>query len=136
MGKDYSGQERRRYGRINKKFVIRLQVYPDKKVTVKGGHDIVTVSNISAGGALFSYSKELTKGKFIDLKIKFPEFHEPVNCLGKVIRAEFAGGSKTPGQLPIYYIAVRFIQTRDKSEEDMINSIVEKYHSMETFDKG
>lgn len=136
MGKDYEGPERRRYRRINRKLVIRLQVYPEKKVMPKGGHDIVSVNNISAGGILFSYGKELDKGKFVDLQINFPELNEPVRCLGKVVRVEPPGESKAGGQMPLYYIAVRFIQTRDKSEEDMISGVIEKYHAMDTFEKG
>lgn len=127
MEKGYIGPERRRFKRMEKEFVIKLRVYPKDKITLAGGHDAVSVQNIGGGGALFSYGKEIEVGRFIDLKIKFSGLHEPIKCLGKVVRIEPSDKSKTPRRPPLYHIAVRFIETIDRKEEEIINNIVEEY---------
>lgn len=126
-----SGPGRRKFKRIDKKFEVRLHVYSDKKAAIPGRYDMVSLKNISAGGALFAYNKELKIGALVDLNITSPILSEPVKCLGRVIRVEPASQSRMPGQIPLYYTAVRFIETMDRKEQEMINNIVEEYLSKE-----
>lgn len=136
MAKAYTGPERRRFKRIKKEFVIKLRVYPKGKVILKGEHDEVSVQNIGGGGVFLSYGKEIEIGRFVDLNIKFSGLHEPIRCLGKVVRIEPSNQSKTPGQPPLYHIAVRFVQTTDRRAEEIINKVIEQYHSAEMHKKG
>lgn len=131
MEKADSGAEKRRFKRIEKKFVVTLRVYSDKKTTLAAKYDIVSLKNISAGGALFAYNKELKIGTLVDLNIASPMLAEPVACLGRIIRVEPPSQSMLPGQIPLYNIAVRFIETMDRKEQGMINNIVEGYLSRE-----
>lgn len=135
MGKSHTGSERRKYRRLRKKIVVRLQVHSKDKAAAGGGHDIISLQDISAGGALLTYNKEIDIGTLVELNMRFATFPESINCLGKVIRVQPAS-PKTSAQIPLYHIAVRFIETVDKKEQQLLEEIIEEYHSREVGDKG
>ncbi len=94
----YKGQERRKYKRIelakrkNKKIVppyiarFRVKQYEGQEMS-SPDWDMVPV-NLSAGGMLFDYNKNLELDSLLDLKIDIPKYTPTINCVGKVIRIE------------------------------------------------
>lgn len=130
------GEEKRKFRRIKEKFPIKLQVYSRGRPAAYGKYEAAFLQDISAGGALFNYSKKLEIGTFVELVINMGTLPEPVKCLGKVIRAEPSAQPKTPGEKPpLYNIALRFIETADKKEEELLRKAIEEYYSRQRNNK-
>ncbi len=81
--------------------------------------DMVTVKDLSAGGALFYYSKYLELGSLLDLKIDVSTAMPTVNCAGKVTRIEQSLARS------LIRIATEFTEIGEQ-EREMINTTVEK----------
>ena len=75
--------EKRKYQRINKKFV--LEVAADGATSDARDWTLVTTRNMSAGGVLFTYDRALKSGTPLVLTIHFPD--HVVSCKGRVNRA-------------------------------------------------
>lgn len=113
--------ERRKYARMERPFVVNLSVRPHDKPRKKNIEwETVTAKNLSAGGALFYYHKELEVGQLIELQIYFVTFKTIIKCVGKVIRVQ-----KPPSSI-IYRVAVSFIEIGDK-EKNMIAKYAENF---------
>ncbi len=65
-----NGQEKRKYKRIEKPYIARLRIKQYEGLEISSAEwDIVALKDLSAGGALFYYSKYLGHGSLLDLKI-------------------------------------------------------------------
>ncbi len=126
----YNVTEKRKYKRIeltkrkNKKivspYIARLRVgrYEGQE-TSSPDWDIVAVKNLSAGGMVYDYNKNLELDSLLDLKIDFFKSIPVINCFGRVVRVE------EPQLNSRFRIAAEFIEI-DEKEKEMINTTVEE----------
>ncbi len=83
------GKERRKYERREKPVMVRFRTIPlVAKKMVSTDWDMVPVKNLSAGGMLFDYNKNLELDSLLDFKIDISKYTPTINCVGKVIRIE------------------------------------------------
>ena len=111
-----NGSEKRKYERIEKPFIIKLQSIPDEepKERISPDWDMVVAKDLGAGGVFFQCSKNLGIGTALDLKIGFSTSTPPIKCVGVVVRIK-----KQP-YTSIFGIAVAFTKI-DAHEKEMIN---------------
>ena len=126
-GQTMNWEEKRKHKRIQRKFVAHFHVRPHDPAA-KTKWDIVTVRNLSAGGVLFNYDKELTEGRIVDFKINFPGCKDPIVCVAKIIRIE------APVDYGILPTAVFFaeISEKDKKAIDRLASKLDLGEPTET----
>ncbi len=114
------GQEKRKYKRIEKDFMVRLRTtsLADKKA---GSTDwnMVAVRNLGVGGMLFYYNKSLELNLLLDLKINISKSTPTINCVGKIKRIE------EPIPPSIFGIATEFTEIGEQ-EKEMINKTIEE----------
>ena len=113
--KEFSGVEKRRFKRLNKQFVVRIQIQGGFSKT----WDVVLIQNISKGGLLFSYYKPLNEGMQLNFKINIGLHKEPLECFGKIVRVQVVGDPKT------YEAGVSFVDIKP-SDADWINKTVDE----------
>ena len=110
----YADRERRLYKRIRHQFITRFRIYPQKGSKESHKWDIATIQNLSAGGLLFNYDKNLAADTLVEFKITLPFIIEPTHCLGTVCRSEpFDKNSDNK----LYKIATYFIELDDEKKE-------------------
>ncbi len=125
-----NGHEKRKYKRIeltkrkDKKivppYIARLRVGRCEGQEMSSPEwDIVAVKNLSAGGMVYDYNKNLELETLLDLKIDFFKSIPVINCFGRVVRVE------EPQLNSRFRIAAEFIEI-DEQEKEMINTTVEK----------
>ncbi len=115
----YKGQERRKYERREKPFMVRFRTIPlvaEKMVST--GWDMVPVKNLSAGGMLFDYNKNLELDSLLDFKIDISKSTPTINCVGKIIRIEVQ-------PISMFRIEIKFTDIGEQ-EKAMINTTVEE----------
>ena len=114
--------EKRKYKRIEKQYIARLRIQPDKAQD-KDSKDWeeVTLNDLGAGGIYFHVRRNLEIGTILDLKISFiidiPPIDisiPPIECRGVVLRVK-----KHPN-LPVFGIAVEFTEI-DEQMKEVIN---------------
>ena len=77
----YSGEEKRRFKRLNKQFVVRIQL---RGISTKW--DMVLIKDVSKGGLSFRYDHELKVGQELNLKINIALNEKAIECRGKIVR--------------------------------------------------
>ena len=115
-------KEKRRYRRIDKSFLTRLKIMPSKLNKLKEAFwDLITTKNLSAGGLLFNYYKEMPVGAKIELRIVFLLADRPIECIGKVIRSQkiIDNGVKSA-----YRIAAEFEDINDQDKRSINSSVL------------
>ncbi len=113
-------KERRRFKRVEKPYITRFRVKPDKvQDMVPTYWDMVAVNDLCAGGVFFNASRNLEIGTILDLRISFSTSTPPVKCVGKVARV------KKHLNTFIYGIVTEFTETNERIKE-MINKTAEK----------
>ncbi len=113
-------QKRRKYKRIEKPYMARLRVKQYEGLEISSSEwDMVALKDLSAGGALFNYRRNLGLGSLLDLKIDVSIATPTIKCAGKVTRIEY----NQPHS--ILRIATEFTEI-DEQEKEMINTTVEK----------
>jgi hypothetical protein len=116
----YNGQERRKYKRKWKQYMVRFQIRSDEaQKTESDDWDSVTLHNLSAGGSFFNYEKDLGIGTLLDLKIYVPNAVLVISCVGKVIRID------KPRHTSMFGIAIKFTEIGEQ-EKEAINTAVEE----------
>lgn len=116
-------QEKRRYERIKKHFVVRFRIKPGQPQSGSlTGWNIVTLQDLGAGGILFNYDQEIEVGTLIDLKINFPPLRTPIDCVARVVRVE------KPPLPPIVRIAAVFVNI-GKKEKGLVEKAAEEFYS-------
>ena len=116
----YNDLERRKYKRIEKPYMVRFRTIPlVAKKMVSTDWDMVPVKNLSAGGMLFDYNKNLELDSLLDLKIDVSIVTPTINCVGKIIRIS---ESIPPS---IFGIATEFAEI-EEHEKEMISKAIEE----------
>lgn len=82
---------------------------------------MVTLENLSAGGALFNYYKEIEIDTLLNLQINFPPSKTAISCVAKVIRIE------KPPRIIVVRIAAVFTKIGNQ-EKEMINEFAERFY--------
>jgi len=106
--------KRRKHKRTSLPITAKFRTYADLRSGKKSKWEMVLLRNISAGGALFLYNKEIAVGSLMDFVINIPEEKKPVECQAMVMSVK--GSNLTQ---PFNLIAVHFTDMKD----DAINSI-------------
>jgi hypothetical protein len=115
-----NGQEKRRYRRIEKPYITRFRIKPDKtQEMVPANWDLIDVENLSAGGILFSYPEDLGIDSNLDLKIDISQSTLTINCVGKIIRVD------RPQSHSMFRIATEFTEMEDQQKE-MISTTIDR----------
>ena len=115
-------KEKRKYRRIDKSFLTRLKIMPSKLNKLKEAFwDLITTRNLSVGGLLFNYYKEVPVGAEVELKIVFPLADRPIECIGKVIRSQkiIDNGVKSA-----YRIAAQFDDIKEQDKISINGSVL------------
>jgi hypothetical protein len=86
--------------------------------------EMVSVKNVSAGGLLFYYNRNLGSDSLLDLKIDISHTTPTINCVGKVVRIE------EPQPHSLFRIAASFSEL-SKEEKELINKTIEENFKME-----
>ncbi len=116
----YSDLERKKYKRIEKPYRARFKTRSDEAQEMESDvWDSVILRNLSVGGTLFIYKKDLGIGTLLDLKIDVSKSKPTINCVGKIIRI-----NKTQ-HTSMFYITVFFIDI-GKQEKKLINKAIEE----------
>jgi len=114
-----NGQERRKYRRIEKPYITRFRIKPDKiQEMVTANWNLVGVRNLSAGGILFAYPENLDIDSNLDLKIDISQSTLTINCVGKIIRID------RPQPNSMFQIATEFTEIEDQ-EKEMISTTID-----------
>ena len=115
-------KERREHRRIDKSFLTRLKIMPSKLSKLKNAFwDLITTKNLSAGGLLFNYYKDVPVGAEIELRIVFPLADRPIECIGKVVRSQkiIDNGVKSA-----YRIAAQFEDINEQDKRSINSSVL------------
>ena len=84
VDEEKSFEDRRRYPRVNKTFVVSFSRYGEA-----GTHaDISQTRNISLGGILLTTDIQYAPGTVLTLKLRLPVQRDTVNVLGRVITSK------------------------------------------------
>ncbi len=114
----YNDLERREYKRIEKLFMVRFRTIPlVAKKMVSPDWDVGAVKDLSAGGMLFHYNKNLELDSLLDLKIDILKYTPTINCVGKVTRIDHSHLHS------ILSIATEFTEIEEQ-EKEVINTII------------
>ncbi len=84
----FKGKERRKNPRTETTCLVKFQVQPREVDDVFSSWDIASAQNISGGGILFNYDKTISPDSILGMYIRFPEFTEPFDCTGQVVRVD------------------------------------------------
>jgi hypothetical protein len=115
----YKDRERRKYKRIEKPFMARLRIKQYEGLEISSAEwDVVVLRDLSAGGALFNYNKNLGIDSLLDLKIDISASTPTIKCVGRVTRIEQSQPHYT------LRIATEFTGIEEK-EKEMIDMTVE-----------
>ncbi len=72
--------EKRRAPRLYRRFILRAAAFGERPLR----WSLVTIHNLSADGALFTYDRRAYPGMLLHLKIDFPD--RVIECMGRVVR--------------------------------------------------
>ena len=112
----YSGAEKRRFARLFKQFVVRIQI----QGAFSKGWDMVLIENISKGGLFFRTPTELKPGMVLNFKINIALNKHAISCVGRVVHVRPVGD-------PVLYEAGVSFTEIDESDAVLINSTVEEF---------
>ena len=116
---------------------FRVKQYEDQEMS-SPDWDTVAVKNLSAGGMLFHYHKNLEIDSLMDLTIDISEYTPTINCVGRVIRIEEFQSLSTQDVQPLH--SIRCIATEfteiSKQERETIDITVEETLRKETNGKN
>jgi hypothetical protein len=79
--------------------------------------DMVPVKNLSAGGMLFDYNKNLELDSILDCKIDISKSTPTINCVGKIIRIE------QPQPNSMFRIAAEFTEIGEQEKEIITTTV-------------
>ena len=79
---EYAGKERRRFTRIDANIDFKIMTTTD---FFSEERKIVT-ANISRGGILFNFNKEIPVSSVLSLEFDMPNMEKNIGCYGKIVR--------------------------------------------------
>jgi len=113
-------QKRRKHKRIEKPYMARFRIKQYEGLKLSSTKwDMVTLKDLSAGGALFCYSKYLGPNSLLELKIDVSTITPTINCVGKILRSDKIQPAS------VFSIATEFTEI-DEQEKEIINTTVKK----------
>jgi len=113
-------QKRRKHKRIEKPYMARFRIKQYEGLKLSSTKwDMVTLKDLSAGGALFCYSKYLGPNSLLELKIDVSTVTPTINCVGKILRSDKIQPAS------VFSIATEFTEI-DEQEKEIINTTVKK----------
>jgi len=116
--------ERRLYKRIPKNFTVKFRIRKRENLKIEPSRwPIGILENLSAGGALFKYNRELPLRSLIDFNVRSPISRTPIHCVGKVVRVEKVMDAS------IARIGVEFVKIESEAKRT-INSFAEDYYKI------
>jgi len=77
---DYSGEERRKFQRLDIDFVVSYKVKPKSELC-----DLSQTKNVSQGGMLLTTNCQFEAGTFLDMIIKVPFVKQKIEVVGRVV---------------------------------------------------
>ena len=118
MDKD---SEQRSHKRIYRHFIASFQIRPEESQKANSTKwEVVTLNDLSAGGALFNFDKEIEVGSFLDVVINFILLQHPLECQAKVLRVQKMQDS------PLYRVAVIFTKI-DENDKNILTNFAERF---------
>ncbi len=112
--------ERRKHKRIEQPYMARLQVKQYEGLEISSAEwGMVALKDLSAGGALFNYKKNIGIGSPLHLKIDVSTATPTVRCAGKVTRIKQSLAHS------LIRIATEFTEI-DEHVKEMMNTTIEK----------
>jgi Tfp pilus assembly protein PilZ len=78
----YTGPERRKYPRINARFIVSYRVLGEPE-----NIDITQTKNVGLGGMLLTTNRQFKVGTNIALEIRLPFDPNPIMIIGKVLES-------------------------------------------------
>ena len=99
----YSGPDRRKYPRINGRFIVSYRILEEAD-----NIDITQTKNLSLGGMLLTTNRSFDLGINLALEIRLPFDPDPIMLIGKVI------GSREVTKHLIYDIRLIFLSIDEK----------------------
>ena len=115
MAKDYQGVEKRKYPRIDGRFIVSYRVIPSNS-----NADITQTKNLSLGGMLLTTNCCFPEGTRLALDIRLPFDPSPIMITAKVLE------SKEIIKSLIYDTRLIFL-TIDEKHSKIINETVNYY---------
>ncbi len=113
-------QKRRKHKRIEKPYMARFRIKQYEGLKLSSTKwDMVTLKDLSAGGALFCYNKCLGLSSLLELKIDVSTVTPTINCVGKILRSDKIQPAS------VFSIATEFTEI-DEQEKEIINTTVKK----------
>ncbi len=110
--------ERRKYQRIEKPYIVRFRVKPDENQRMLAPNwDLIAVKNMSAGGALFRYPDDLGVDSNLELKIGIAQTTPVINCNAKIIRVD------RPQPNSMFRITTEFTEMNEQERETIDTTI-------------
>ena len=103
--------------RIYKHFIARFRILPDGSLKDNSSSwEVVTLNDLSAGGAQFNYNKEIKPGSILEMLVIFLWLKQPLGFRAEVLRVQ-----KIPDCPFLYRIAIIFLDL-DENNIKIINS--------------
>ncbi len=100
--------------------MVRLRIkHHEGLKSSSAGWDRVVLKDLSIGGVLFSYNKNLKIGTLLDLKLDVSPNTSTMICVGRVIRIEQSQLNST------FHVAIEFEDIGEQAKK-LINKIAEK----------
>ncbi len=116
----YNTLERRKYKRIEKPYMARLRIKQYEGLEISSAEwDMVLLKDLSAGCALFDYSKYLGFGSLLDLKIDISKYTPTINCVGEIIRSDKLQ------HISVFCNAIKLIDIGEKEKEAIYTAVEE-----------
>lgn len=103
--------------RIYRHFIARFRILPDGPLKENSSNwEVVTLNDLSAGGAQFNYNKEIKPGSILEMLVTFLWLKQPLGFRAEVLRVQ-----KAPDCPSLYRIAIIFVDL-DENNIKIINS--------------
>jgi len=111
--------EQRKHTRIEEPYITRFRIKSNENI-ICNLWNIVSATNLSAGGIFFYAIGNLEIGTILDLSISPHPEHLPITCIGKIIRA------KRHLDTSIIGFAIEFTQIAEHARKAINNTVEEK----------
>ncbi|MFA5145129.1 MAG: PilZ domain-containing protein [Candidatus Omnitrophota bacterium] len=111
----YAGPERRRFPRINGRFIVAYRILDEMNNT-----DISQTKNVGLGGMLLTTNRKFERGTHLALEIRLPFDPYPIMLIAKVLE------SKEISSNLIYDTRITFL-SMDERHKKVINETVDYY---------
>lgn len=110
--------DQRQYQRVKRQFIVRFRIKSDDSSEDDFSQwNVITCQDLSGGGMLLNFNREIQPGTLLDMEMKFALLSNPIKCVGKVLRVDKTRDS------PICRIAIIFSRIDEKDKETLDNIV-------------